>query len=174
MNIYVASSWRNRYQQEIVSLLRDAGHEPNWMAWSPKEYREAEIVSLLRDAGHEPKWMAWSPKEYREALRHPTAQDGFRLDMENLRRCDCCILVLPSGRSAHLEAGWAAGAGKPVLVFDPERVEPEPMYGMCSGGLILGIDELFAELKAITDAVPSALPAIGSQSEFRDPNSAIK
>ena len=168
MNIYVASSWRNRYQQEIVSLLRDAGHEV-YDFRNPLPGNHGFQWSEI-----DPNWMAWSPKEYREALRHPTAQDGFRLDMENLRRCDCCILVLPSGRSAHLEAGWAAGAGKPVLVFDPERVEPELMYGMCSGGLILDLDELLAQLKAITDTVPSALPAIGSQSAIRNPHSAIK
>ena len=35
---------------------------------------------------------------------------------------------LPCGRSAHTEAGWMAGAGKRVIVFIPEMVEPELMY----------------------------------------------
>jgi hypothetical protein len=45
-------------------------------------------------------------------LSHPAAEDGFALDMGALEWCDACVLVLPCGRSAHLEAGWAAGAGK--------------------------------------------------------------
>ena len=32
------------------------------------------------------------------------------------------------GRSAHIEAGWMAGAGKRVLLYIPEMVEPELMY----------------------------------------------
>jgi len=32
------------------------------------------------------------------------------------------------GRSAHTEAGWLAGAGKRVLVYIPEMVDPELMY----------------------------------------------
>lgn len=42
--IYVASSWRNPFQQEVVNILRDLGHEvydfknpPTWepIAWMP-------------------------------------------------------------------------------------------------------------------------------------------
>ena len=45
--------------------------------------------------------------------------------VEALRACDGCVLVLPSGRSAHLEAGWAAGAGKRVVVYVPEPAPGE-------------------------------------------------
>ena len=38
------------------------------------------------------------------------------------------MLVLPCGRSAHTEAGWMAGAGKRVIAYIPEMVEPELMY----------------------------------------------
>jgi hypothetical protein len=48
--------------------------------------------------------------------------------MEALQQADTCVLVLPCGRSAHTEAGWMAGAGKRVIVFIPEMVEPELMY----------------------------------------------
>jgi nucleoside 2-deoxyribosyltransferase len=58
---------------------------------------------------------------------------------------DCCVLVLPSGRSAHLEAGYMAAQGKPVYTLALERVEPDLM------NLLLGppdhiattMDELF-------------------------------
>ena len=48
--------------------------------------------------------------------------------MDALCSCDACVLVLPCGRSAHTEAGWFAGKGKPVAAYLPERVEPELMY----------------------------------------------
>lgn len=45
-----------------------------------------------------------------------------------LQQADTCVLVLPCGHSAHTEAGWMAGAGKRVVVYIPEMVEPELMY----------------------------------------------
>lgn len=41
---------------------------------------------------------------------------------------DCCVLLLPCGRSAHFEAGYFWGAGKPVHILLAERNEPELMY----------------------------------------------
>ncbi len=43
-------------------------------------------------------------------------------------RCDACVLVLPSGRSASYEFGWAIGAGKRGAVVQFEPCEPELMY----------------------------------------------
>ena len=42
-------------------------------------------------------------------------------DMAALRSADATVLVLPCGRSAHLELGWAAGSGQRtvVLLDDP-------------------------------------------------------
>ncbi len=50
--------------------------------------------------------------------------------MEALVTADCVVLVLPSGRSAHLEAGYAAGQAKPVVVVCEKgtKIEPELMY----------------------------------------------
>lgn len=45
-----------------------------------------------------------------------------------MKWADACVLLLPSGMSAHLEAGWFSGAGKPVAVLAPEIREPELMY----------------------------------------------
>jgi len=41
------------------------------------------------------------------------------------------VLVLPCGRSAHLELGWAAGQGKrTAILLDGPQVTPELMYKM--------------------------------------------
>jgi hypothetical protein len=116
MKIYVASSWRNIYQPEVVRLCREAGHEPydfrnpgpgdNGFGWS-------EI---------DPKWQTWDFESYRKLLDHPRAEQGFALDMNALKASDACLLVYPSGKSAHLEMGWACGAGKRTAFFVPTDI----------------------------------------------------
>lgn len=123
MNIYVASSWRNRYQPGVVEFLRARGcqvydfrHPPNRTGFA---WRDIE-------AG----WESWSLPQYLRALRHPAAEAGYAADMQGVHDADACVLVLPCGRSAHLEAGYMAGAGKPVIIYLPEKIEPELMYKM--------------------------------------------
>ncbi|MFW5920202.1 MAG: hypothetical protein ACOCUS_00075, partial [Polyangiales bacterium] len=79
----------------------------------------------------------WTPVHFRQALRHPIAVDGFESDRAGLEWCDRLVLLLPCGRSAHLEAGWAAGSGRPVHVLLADG-EPELMYLLAktSGGSI--------------------------------------
>jgi hypothetical protein len=70
-------------------------------------------------------------EEYRKALTHPIAEDGFARDFEALQKADVVLLVLPCGRSAHLELGWAVGAGKrTIILLDGPVVVPELMYKM--------------------------------------------
>lgn len=120
--IYVASSWRNLYQPEVVRDLRDAGHEV-YDFRNPIDGNNGFHWSEI-----DPEWQQWSIGAYRGALRHPVASDGFRLDFNAMRWATAGVLVLPCGRSAHLEAGWLLGAGKPVAIYIPEPVEPELMY----------------------------------------------
>jgi hypothetical protein len=134
--IYVASSWRNLYQPEIVKLLRECGHEVY-------DFRNpAPGNSGFHWSEIDPAWKSWTPDRYRNALSHPIALAGFRLDMKGMVWANEFVLVLPAGRSAHLEAGWAAGAGKRVTVFMPEPVEPELMYLTLNGAICTSIDEL--------------------------------
>ena len=64
-------------------------------------------------------WETWSAEAYRKALADPRAAEGFTLDMDALKACDTLVLVLPCGRSAHLELGYAIGAGKKTIIFFP-------------------------------------------------------
>ena len=120
--IYVASSWRNKYQPEVVRALKAAGHEvydfrnpvhnPGGFHWA--------------DIGED--WQDWTTGQYIENLTHPIAERGFKADYDAMLWADVCVLVLPCGRSAHTEAGWMAGAGKKVIAYIPEKGEPELMY----------------------------------------------
>ena len=51
-------------------------------------------------------------------------------DFAAMQRADTFVLVLPCGKSAHLELGWAVGAGKRTAVLHEDPCEPELMYRM--------------------------------------------
>ncbi len=125
MKIYVASSWRNLLQPGVVAAMRVSGHEV-YDFKNPSPGNNGFSWKSI-----DPLWMQWTPSEHREALKHPIAQAGFKCDMDALRECDVCLLVLPCGRSAHLELGWAVGAGKKTVVLEMEPIEPDLMYLMC-------------------------------------------
>jgi len=78
-------------------------------------------------------YMNWTPQEYRDQLNCTLAKRQFGNDIEAMKSCDTCILVLPCGRSAHTEAGWFAGTGKKVIAYIPTKQEPELMYKLFSG-----------------------------------------
>jgi hypothetical protein len=122
--IYVASSWRNDYQPIVVETLRAIGHEVYDFKNPPNEragfsWREVD-----------PNWENWTTAEYANGLTRAPARAGFESDLSGMQWATGCVLVLPSGRSAHLEAGWFMGRGLPVEVYvpSPERIEPELMY----------------------------------------------
>jgi hypothetical protein len=139
--IYVASSWRNPQQPAVVEALRDDGHYvydfrnpfngvPGF-AWS-------EI---------DPEWQSWSAAKYRELLTtHPVAARGFVSDLRGMQWADTCVLVLPSGRSAHLEAGWFCGRGKRCLILTRDGEEPELM-ALLADEICISIDEVLSALR---------------------------
>lgn len=120
-SIYVASSWRNERQPEVVKRLQTEG-------FTVYDFR----APVPGDQGFhwsdiDPAWKTWTPLQFRGALDHPIACQGFYKDQDAMRRSDACVLVLPCGRSAHLEAGWFVGAGKPLHILLSDG-EPELMY----------------------------------------------
>ena len=129
MRIYVASSWRNEHQQYVVEALRKAGHEVY-------DFKHPVPGNTGFHWGEiDPNWENWTTQQYRDALKHEYARFGFNRDFDAMKAGDACVLVLPCGRSAHLEAGWMKGAGKKVFAYIPSdcRIEPELMYKMLDG-----------------------------------------
>lgn len=142
MRIYVASSWRNERQPAVVQRLRDAGHEVyDFRNPGPGEHGFAwsEI---------DPNWKSWTPEQFVEALKHPVSEHGFSLDMEALQGADATVLVLPCGRSAHLELGFAVGRDQLTIVLVEGATEPELMYRMC--------DHVCLSLDAVVETLAQA------------------
>lgn len=147
MRIYVATSWRNERQPEVVQALRAAGHKVyDFRNPRPgdKGFHWSEI---------DPAWKEWTPEELRAALSHPIAERGFASDMRALRWAEAVVLLLPCGRSAHLEIGWALGRGKlgVIFAFPDEPVEPELMYRM-SKMFCMKMDDLLWHLRVRENA----------------------
>ena len=139
--IYVASSWRNPYFPDVVERLRRAGHEVYDFRNPPHGGAGFHWTDIDENAPH------WTFAEYAEGLHHPLAERQFQADIDALTWADTCVLVLPSGRSAHTEAGYMAGSGKRVIVYIPEMVEPELMYKLFDG-VVGSLDDL---VKAVND-----------------------
>lgn len=137
MNIYLASSWRNERQPEILLELRAAGHDVyDFRNPAPDDdgFRWTEV---------DPNWKRWTPEQFITGLKHPIAAKGFANDWEAMLEADACVLLLPCGRSAHLEAGYFVGARKPLLIlldnaphtYDDRPCEPCGDFDGCHGGL---------------------------------------
>ncbi len=64
-------------------------------------------------------------------LKEEIVKRAFEEDRKWLDWADICILVLPAGNSAHLEAGYAKGSGKKLVIYRKDFPEGEfdVMYG---------------------------------------------
>lgn len=94
-------------------------------------------------------WKRWPPAHYRMVLEtHPAAAQGFLTDFRAMKRADVGVLVMPAGRSAHLELGWMAGAGKRTVILWAADCEPELM-ALLADDIVLSIDELLARLGGV-------------------------
>lgn len=121
--IYLASSWRNEQQQEVVHLLRENGH----LVYDFKN--PADGVKGFSWSSIDTEWKSWGPKELKAALKHPLAEEGHKQDQGAMDWANACVLLLPSGCSAHIEAAWCAGQGKPTVVYAPTTIrEADLMY----------------------------------------------
>lgn len=120
MKVYVASSFRNTRQPEVVQVLRD------------HKYDVYDFRDSANGAFHwshiDPGWQDWTPKRCRDALDHELAVKAFESDKTAMEAADVCVLVQPCGRSAHLEAGWFAAQPYKHLIILLADGDPESMF----------------------------------------------
>jgi hypothetical protein len=138
--IYLIGSLRNPQVPVIAEKLRYAGLDvfDDWFAAGPEaddKWRDYE-----RGRG----------RSFKEALRGYAARNVFRFDRTHLERARAVVLVLPAGKSGHLELGWALGKGKPgfILVDSPERWDVMYQFAMEGGGQVVdNVPSLIAALQ---------------------------
>ena len=102
----------------MISKLKARGHDVYDFGDPPAGAEEFGIIPPTLPDGHY------------TALRSHIGQATFWRDSKALQAAEGVVLVLPCGRSAHVEAGFAAGAGKPLAIYLEPQVaqEPEVMY----------------------------------------------
>lgn len=115
---------RNPKVGEIANRLREEGYDTfdDWMAAGP----EADdcLLAYEKARGHSTK----------EALKGYAARHIFEFDRFHLERADVGVLVLPAGKSGHLELGWLLGKGKPgYILLDEEPPRIDIMYQFANG-----------------------------------------
>ena len=125
MKIYAASSWRNELYDDIVeTILAETNHAVYNFKAKNSAFRWVKELSRELLTGH------LTTADYMLALTTDEANRVYANDFNALISSDICLLVLPSGRSAHLEAGLMLGMGKKLIIYMPIMEEPELMYKM--------------------------------------------
>lgn len=120
--IYLIGSLRNPEIPHIAIQLRDAGFEVFDAWWSASPDADDWWQSHERLKGN----------DYKKALDGHHASDIFEVDKKHLDRADMAVLVMPAGRSGHLELGYFIGTGKPgYVLFDSEPERFDLMYKFC-------------------------------------------
>lgn len=135
-NIYLIGSLRNDKIIETAEKLRAAGHEvfDDWYAAGPEAddyWRDYEKAK-----GH----------TYKEGLQGYAAKHVYSFDKYHLDKNEMAVLILPAGKSAHLELGYIIGCGKPgyIILDNPDRWDV--MYQF-SKGVFYSVEELIEELE---------------------------
>lgn len=122
MRLYVASSWKNANDvQAIAEFLREKGHEVDCFVdestgrfvfhWSELgNINELDAINFLQDK---------------------SSQKAFKEDKKWIDWSEGVLLYLPAGKSAHLEAGYAVGKGKFLIIYQEKfpKGEFDVMYG---------------------------------------------
>lgn len=135
--IYLIGSLRLPTVREFAEELREEGYEvfDDWHAGGP----EADDI-----------WQQYEQhrgRSYLEALSGYHAKHVFEFDFKHLLRAEIGILMLPAGKSAHLELGYMLGKQKRgYILLDKEPERWDVMYQFATA-IFANKESLFAELK---------------------------
>lgn len=121
LRVYVGGSMRNPRVLEVARALREQGYDAfdDWMSPGPAADDEWQKYEQQRG------------RSYKEALTGHHAKHVFALDKHHIDHCDVFVLVMPCGKSGHLELGYCAGKGKPCFILfesEPERFDIMPLF----------------------------------------------
>ncbi|MFT8180188.1 hypothetical protein ACLXNF_21640 [Mycobacteroides chelonae] len=153
--IYVASSWRNTVHPTVVHALREARFAvydfKNPPAGTGFAWDEIGLAHTNPVHGHPAAPDVSDRAEFLHALTDPRALAGFNSDYTAMQHADAIIAVAPCGRSAHLELGWGAGAGKLTAILLDDPCTPELMY--------LAVDHCATTIDSLLKWLDHELPA---------------
>lgn len=140
MKIYVIGSLRNPKVLEISNKFREKGFDvfDDWMAAGPEADDYWQKYETQR--GH----------TYKEALAGYAATHVFEFDKKHLDASDAVVLVLPAGKSGHLELGYCIGRGVPGYILLEESPQKEMRYDVMykfAKTVCYNVDEIITDLE---------------------------
>lgn len=140
-NIYLAASWKNVHYDRVLGLLQAQGH-------TVYDYRTAVQKIVWTDL--DPSASMWRPAKARMALQsYAKADTTFKGDYDALVACDTCVILYPSGKSAHLEAGFAKGHGAYVVAYvDGSHIGPIELMLKMVDQIVVADHELLEALRS--------------------------
>ena len=141
--IYLIGSLRNPAIPHVANALRAVGHEvfDDWHSAGEKADDSWKEYEKIRG------------RNYLEAIRGYAPTQIFEFDMQHVRAAGVGVLVLPAGRSGHLELGYMIGRGQAgYILFDgePERDRWDVMYKLAHG--------IFFDVDALVKGLAHHLP----------------
>jgi len=111
MKVYLASSWKNeKLVKEVKRQLEAEGNIVDAFC-DPSGGRYVFSFDRLPDV---------SAKDARTVMEEPEVQYAFHEDKAWIDWSEAVVLILPAGKSAHLEAGYAKGQGKHLIIYQEE------------------------------------------------------
>jgi len=121
---FIASRWRNKeIVEELTEKIRNKGKTV--YCFLEEETNNSEIKITKEDL---------SPDDFMNKFEsipdwknNPEVRKIFEIDMSALKNSEKLILLLPAGKSAHIEAGVAYGMGKTCIVIG-EQTEAQSLY----------------------------------------------
>lgn len=149
-NIYLIGSLRNKEVQTIAAKLRE---DPKYTVWDDWQAAGPEADDW---------WQTYEKargRTYPEALAGNAAQNTYHFDKAYIDLADIGILVMPAGRSGHLELGYMQGQGKPTFVLldqEPERFDV--MYQFATA-VCYSMEDLLAYLSRVQLREPKPVTA---------------
>jgi len=142
--VYLIGSLRNPAVPELANEIRTLGFDvfDDWFAGGP----EADDYWQKYEKGR--------GRTYVEALHGYVAPHIFGFDKIHIDASDIGILMLPAGKSGHLELGYMAGSGKLTYILLPEEPERFDVMYKFATDTFIDKEVLFDELRRLL-ATPS-------------------
>lgn len=138
-DIYLIGSLRNPAVPELGREIRELGFHvfDDWFAAG--ERADDSWQAYEQSRGH----------RMDEALNNYAACHTFAFDKFHIDRADAVVLLMPAGKSGHLELGYALGKGKlGFILFDKEPERFDVMYKFASA-VFFEKDRLFQALTTL-------------------------
>ena len=134
--VYIIGSLRNEKIPLLSNDIRKLGFEvfDDWFSPGP------EADEFWR------KYEKTRGSSYKQALNNYAGKHIFEFDKHHIDRASIGILVMPAGRSGHLELGYMIGQGKPCFVFFEEEPDRWDIMYQFANNVCFTFDELKEEL----------------------------